>query len=44
VLLYKSPAWGNCYKARLLLAHPGLEYETVDVSVMDRSRQELRAS
>jgi glutathione S-transferase len=42
VLLYNSPVSGNCYKVRLLLAHLGLEYETVDVSVVDRSnRQEL---
>jgi glutathione S-transferase len=42
VLLYNSPVSGNCYKVRLLLAQLGLEYETVDVSVVDRSnRQEL---
>jgi glutathione S-transferase len=42
MLLYNSPVSGNCYKVRLLLAHLGLEYETVDVSVVDRSnRQEL---
>jgi glutathione S-transferase len=42
VLLYNSPVSGNCYKVRLLLAHLGLRYETVDVSVVDRSnRQEL---
>jgi glutathione S-transferase len=42
VLLYNSPVSGNCYKVRLLLAHLGLEYETVDMSVVDRSnRQEL---
>jgi glutathione S-transferase len=42
VLLYNSAVSGNCYKVRLLLAHLGLEYETVDVSVVDRSnRQEL---
>jgi glutathione S-transferase len=42
VLLYNSPVSGNCYKVRLLLAHLGLEYETVDVSVVDRSnRKEL---
>jgi glutathione S-transferase len=40
--LYNSAVSGNCYKVRLLLAHLGLEYETVDVSVVDRSnRQEL---
>jgi glutathione S-transferase len=42
VLLYNSAVSGNCYKVRLLLAHLGLEYETVDVSVVDRSnRKEL---
>jgi glutathione S-transferase len=42
MLLYNSPVSGNCYKVRLLFAHLGLEYETIDVSVVDRSnRQEL---
>ena len=42
MLLYNSPVSGNCYKVRLLLAQLGLEYETVDVSVVDRSnRSEL---
>ena len=42
MLLYNSPVSGNCYKVRLLLAHLGLPYETVDVSVVDRSgRPEL---
>jgi glutathione S-transferase len=39
MLLYNSPVSGNCYKVRLLLAHLGLEYQTVDVSVVDRSRR-----
>ena len=39
MLLYNSPVSGNCYKVRLLLTHLGLEYETVDVSVVDRSRR-----
>ncbi len=40
--LYNSAVSGNCYKVRLLLAQLGLEYETVDVSVVDRSnRKEL---
>jgi glutathione S-transferase len=39
VLLYNSPVSGNCYKVRLLLAHLGLEYETVEVSVVDRSNR-----
>ena len=37
MLLYSSPVSGNCYKVRLLLAHLGLAYETVDLSVADRS-------
>jgi len=42
VLLFNSPVSGNCYKVRLLLAQLGLPYETVDVSVVDRSdRAEL---
>ena len=39
MLLYNSPVSGNCYKVRLLLAHLGLEYETVDMSVVDRSNR-----
>jgi glutathione S-transferase len=40
--LYNSPVSGNCYKVRLLLAHLGIEYETVEMSVVDRSnRQEV---
>jgi len=42
VLLYNSAVSGNCYKVRLLLAQLGREYETVEVSVVDRSnRSEL---
>jgi glutathione S-transferase len=42
VLLYNSAVSGNCYKVRLLLAQLGLEYEKIDVSVVDRSnRKEL---
>jgi glutathione S-transferase len=37
VLLYNSAPSGNCYKVRLLLAHLGVQYETEDVSVVDRS-------
>jgi glutathione S-transferase len=37
MLLYNSAVSGNCYKVRLLLAHLGLEYETRDVDVVDRS-------
>ena len=40
MLLYNSQVSGNCYKVRLLFAHLGLEYETVDVSVVDRSNRE----
>ena len=39
MLLYNSAVSGNCYKVRLLLAHLGLEYGTVDVSVADRSNR-----
>jgi glutathione S-transferase len=39
VLLYNSAVSGNCYKVRLLLAHLGLEYETVELSVVDRSNR-----
>jgi glutathione S-transferase len=42
VLLYNAAVSGNCYKVRLLLAHLGLAYETVEVSVVDRTnRKEL---
>jgi len=40
VLLYNSAVSGNCYKVRLLLAHLGLSYDTVDVSVVERSNRE----
>ena len=39
MLLYNSAVSGNCYKVRLLLAHLGLEYETVEVSVVDRTNR-----
>jgi glutathione S-transferase len=39
MLLYNSAVSGNCYKVRLLLAHLGIGYETVDVSVVDRSNR-----
>ena len=39
MLLYDSPVSGNCYKVRLLLAHLGLAYQTVEVSVVDRSNR-----
>jgi glutathione S-transferase len=39
VRLYNSAVSGNCYKVRLLLAHLGLDYETVEMSVVDRSNR-----
>jgi glutathione S-transferase len=39
VLLYDSAVSGNCYKVRLLLAYLGITYETVEVSVVDRSNR-----
>jgi glutathione S-transferase len=39
VLLYNSAVSGNCYKVRLLFAHLGIEYETVEMSVVDRSNR-----
>jgi glutathione S-transferase len=39
VLLYNSAVSGNCYKVRLLLAHLGVEYEIVEMSVVDRSNR-----
>jgi glutathione S-transferase len=39
VLLYNSPVSGNCYKVRLLLAQLGRPYETVELSVVDRSNR-----
>jgi glutathione S-transferase len=39
MLLYNSAVSGNCYKVRLLLAHLGVAYETVEMSVVDRSNR-----
>jgi len=39
VLLYNSASSGNCYKVRLLLAQLGIEYEIVEMSVVDRSNR-----
>ena len=39
MLLYNSAGSGNCYKVRLLLAHLGIAYETLEVSVVDRSNR-----
>jgi glutathione S-transferase len=42
VLLYNSQRSGNCYKVRLLLAQLGIEFERLEVDVIDRSgRKEL---
>ena len=40
MLLYNSAVSGNCYKVRLLLSHLGIGYETVEVSVVDRTNRE----
>jgi glutathione S-transferase len=37
LLLFNSAPSGNCYKVRLLLAHLGIEYETREVDVVDRT-------
>jgi glutathione S-transferase len=39
VILYDNPESGNCYKARLLLAHLGIEYERRELDVVDRSNR-----
>ena len=39
MLLYDSPASGNCYKVRLLLAHLGIPYERRRMDVVDRSNR-----
>jgi glutathione S-transferase len=39
VLLYNSAVSGNCYKVRLLFAQLDLPYETVEMSVVDRSNR-----
>lgn len=40
--LYESKVSGNCWKVRRVLAHLGLAYESVELSVVDRSnRQEV---
>jgi glutathione S-transferase len=39
VRLYDSAVSGNCYKVRLLLAQLDLPYETVEMSVVDRSNR-----
>jgi glutathione S-transferase len=37
MLLYDSGVSGNCYKVRLLLAHLGIEFDRLEVDVVDRS-------
>jgi glutathione S-transferase len=39
MLLYNAQVSGNCYKVRLMLAHLGIRYEKVELSVMDRSNR-----
>ena len=39
MLLYNSAVSGNCYKVRLLFSHLGIEYERVELSVVDRSNR-----
>jgi glutathione S-transferase len=39
MLLYNSTVSGNCYKVRLLLAHLGIDYELLEVDVVDRSNR-----
>jgi hypothetical protein len=36
-LLYENPVSGNCYKVRLLFHLLGVEYESRELSVTDRS-------
>jgi glutathione S-transferase len=35
--LYNSAVSGNCYKARLLMAHLGIDYECVEIDVIHRA-------
>jgi glutathione S-transferase len=39
VLLYNSAVSGNCYKVRLVCAHLGIPFETVELDVVDRSNR-----
>jgi glutathione S-transferase len=39
VVLYNSAVSGNCYKVRLLLGQLGIAFETVELSVVDRSNR-----
>lgn len=37
--LYESKVSGNCWKVRRVLAHLGLEYESIELSIADRSNR-----
>jgi glutathione S-transferase len=39
MILYESPISGNCHKVRQMLALRGLQYESREVDVIDRSRR-----
>jgi glutathione S-transferase len=39
VRLYNSQLSGNCWKVRQMLAHLGIEYERVELDVIDRSNR-----
>ena len=39
MLLYDSTFSGNCYKVRLLFAHLGVQYERMELDVVDRSNR-----
>jgi len=40
--LYDNPVSGNAYKVRMMLAHLGMRYERIELSVTDRSDREER--
>jgi len=42
VKLYDSKLSGNTYKVRLLLSHLGLDYERVEIDVMDQTERKRR--
>jgi glutathione S-transferase len=39
MLLYNSQVSGNCYKVRLLFAHLAIEYDRLEMDVVDRSNR-----
>ena len=39
MILHSQQDSGNCYKPRLLLAHPGLPFRLADVDANDGSRR-----